>query len=256
MNDSRTNIDRRRFCAIAGGAAAAAALITACRFHNRPYPSDGRLASRPFKTGTFASSGEIRLGLDKERDAILRIPKSASDAPIPLLLFLHGAGQSAEDMFEYLGSVPSETRVAVLAPNSREATWDAIGGSFGPDVEFIDEALKRVFNLLPVDPNRLAVGGFSDGASYAISMGLINGDLFGRVLAFSPGFVIDGQPRGKPRFFISHGTRDHILPIDLCGRKIAADLKDENYEVTFREFDGRHEVPADIALEGLKWVAN
>jgi phospholipase/carboxylesterase len=83
---------------------------------------------------------------------------------------------------------------------------------------------------------------------------VINGDLFPRVVAFSPGFVISGTPHGKPRMFISHGTHDHILPIDRCGRRIAATLISHGYEVTFREFDGNHEIPTDIAREGLKWM--
>jgi predicted esterase len=102
----------------------------------------------------------------------------------------------------------------------------------------------------------VAIGGFSDGATYAISLGLINGDLFKRVAAFSPGFVIDGPTQGKPGLFISHGTRDHILPIDRCGRRIAADLKTRGYEVTFREFDGDHEIPFEVMREGLRWVAS
>jgi len=159
-------------------------------------------------------------------------------------------------MFEYLGSAHEEAGVAVLAPNSREQTWDAITDSFGPDVEFLNRALERVFETVAIDATRIAVGGFSDGATYAISLGLINGDLFKRVVGFSPGFVIDGTPQGKPRFFISHGTRDHILPIDRCGRRISADLKARGYDVTFREFEGDHDIPADVMREGLRWVSS
>jgi len=158
-------------------------------------------------------------------------------------------------MLWYLGSAHEDAAVAVLAPNSRERTWDALTDSFGPDVEFLNRALERVFETVAVDPRRIAVGGFSDGATYAISLGLINGDLFNHVVGFSPGFVIEGAPQGKPRFFISHGTRDHILPIGRCGRRIATDLQTRGYEVVFREFDGDHEIPADVAREGLRWLA-
>jgi hypothetical protein len=41
-------------------------------------------------------------------------------------------------MFWYLDSAPDETGVAILAPNSRDTTWDAITGSFGPDVDFLN----------------------------------------------------------------------------------------------------------------------
>jgi predicted esterase len=143
----------------------------------------------------------------------------------------------------------------VLAPDSRRGTWDAIRGDFGEDVDFVDRALERVFGTIGVDPERVAVGGFSDGATYALSLALINGDLFRRVLAFSPGFVVGGTPHGKPRCFISHGTADPILPIDRCSRVIVAALRKRDYDITYREFEGGHEVPASIAREGMAWTA-
>jgi phospholipase/carboxylesterase len=50
---------------------------------------------------------------------------------------------------------------------------------------------------------------------------LLNGDLFKGVMAFSPSVVIEGPWVGKPRFYISHGKHDAILPIEKCGRRIA-----------------------------------
>jgi Predicted esterase len=248
------SINRRHFCAIGASTLASLALGSACR--RAVGASDGRVAARPRAGVKTAAAGQIMLGLDRERDAILQLPRSASQSPLPLLVMLHGATQSAEDMFWYLGSSPEEAGVAVLAPNSRDTTWDAITGSFGEDVDFLNRALERVFETTAIDPKRLAVGGFSDGASYALSLGLINGDLFNSVVAFSPGFVIDGTPHGTPRIFISHGTRDHILPINRCGRRVAASLKSLGYDVTFREFDGDHEIPAAIAREGLRFLTN
>jgi phospholipase/carboxylesterase len=175
--------------------------------------------------------------------------------PMPLLVLLHGAGGSGEGVLRRVGTAPADAGVAVLAPDSRDATWDAIRDTFSDDVAFLDRALERVFATVAVDPSRLTVGGFSDGATYAVSLGLINGDLFPRILAFSPGFVIDGPAHGKPRVFISHGTHDSILPIDRCGRHVAASLRGRGYDVTFREFNGEHEVPPEIARDGMQWVA-
>ena len=266
----RAHRSRRSFCTLAGGAFASLALNSACRLGRSNLAnnglSEGRLTARPHSQsasqtpnsksfGNAARGEAIKLGVAQERDALLFVPKSAPDAPLPLLMFLHGATQSADDMVWYLDSAPEETGVAILAPNSRDTTWDAITESFGPDVEVLDRALARVFEMVPIDPARIAVGGFSDGATYGISLGLINGDLFKRVAAFSPGFVIDGAPQGKPRFFVSHGTRDRILPIDRCGRRVAADLKSRGYETTFREFDGGHEIPGEVMREGLRWIS-
>jgi len=127
-------------------------------------------------------------------------------------------------------------------------------GGFGPDVEFVDRALEEVFRRQNVDPARVAVGGFSDGASYALTLGLANGDLFSRVVAFSPGFVADVVRRGSPRFFVSHGTGDTILPIETCGRRIAREFRELGYDVRFLEFGGGHAVPPDVAEAAMDWL--
>jgi predicted esterase len=250
------NITRRQFGAIAGGALASFALGHACtRGGEAQQADDGRLAARPRAGVKTAATGERALGLGRTRDATLRLPAHAADAPLPLFVLFHGAGGRGEGVLRRLGSAPDEAGVAVLAPDSRDSTWDVIRGSFGPDVMFIDSALERVFDSVAIDPTRVAVGGFSDGATYALSLGLINGDLFHRIVAFSPGFLVDGTPHGKPDVFISHGTADPILPIDHSSRVIVPGLRRRGYDVTFREFRGGHEVPADIARDSMRWVA-
>jgi len=235
---------------------ASLALSTGCSRRDWSNASTaGRLTARPHESRKSYVSGRATLGLDSGRAAILQTPKSEPNSNLPLLVFLHGAGQSADEMLDdYLGKEPEEAGVAVLALNSRGRTWDAIGGSFGPDVESLNHALELAFEKLAIDTRRIIIGGFSDGASYAISLGLLNGDLFNGVMAFSAGFFIDGPWVGKPRVYISHGKHDPILPIEKCGRRIAADLNAHAYQVTLTEFDGGHEVPADVLREAFRWL--
>ena len=249
-------VSRRHFGVVTGGALASLAFGNACdATFEWPQVNDGRLTARPRPGVTTAAEGERALGLDRRRDAILQVPAKTSGNPMPLLVLLHGAGGTGEGILRRVGSAAGDAGVAVVAPDSRDTTWDAIRGGFGPDVTFIDRALRRVFEIVAIDPARIAVGGFSDGATYALSLGLVNGDLFTRIVAFSPGFVVDGTPRGQPRVFISHGTSDQILPIDRTSRMIVPALRQRGYDVTFREFDGRHEVPPAIAHDGLTWIA-
>ena len=216
--------------------------------------SDGRLEARPRDRITISlESGPLGLGT-RGRDGVVQVPSAHAGDPMPLLVFLHGATQSGAGMLRRIGPAADEAGVAVLAPDSRSTTWDAIRDGFGDDIEFLNRALDHVFARLAVDPARVTVGGFSDGATYAISLGLANGDLFPRVAAFSPGFVIPAPVHGHPRFFVSHGRSDPILPIDECSRVIVPRLRSMGYDVTFREFDGRHEMPADVAAEGLRWI--
>jgi phospholipase/carboxylesterase len=100
---------------------------------------------------------------------------------------------------------------------------------------------------------RLAIGGFSDGASYALSLGITNADLFTHVIAFSPGFMAPAGYTGSPRLFISHGMRDGVLPIDRCSRRIVPELERCGYDMLYREFDGRHTILPEIASVAVGW---
>ena len=199
--------------------------------------------------------GTTSLGLTSTRDALLRVPTGAGDgAPSPLILLLHGAGGDAAGGMSLLADLADAAGVVLVAIASRGPTWDVLVDDFGVDVEVAGRALSAASERVAVDPARLAIGGFSDGASYALSLGLTNGDVFGHVLALSPGFAAPADEIGRPRCYVSHGTRDAVLPIDRCSRRIVPSLRARGYDVTYTEFDGGHEVPAPIAAEALATI--
>jgi phospholipase/carboxylesterase len=213
-----------------------------------------RLRARPGKaTAGDAKPGVTVLNLRPSRDALLYVPASAPD-PAPFVLYLHGATGDEQQGIRRLRALADEFGFLVLSPASQEGTWDAIGSEYGPDVKFMDQALSRVFAQRRVDPRKLAVCGFSDGASYALGLGMSNGDLFRAVIAFSPGFVPPGvEARGTPRIFVSHGTQDQILPIENASRRLVPGFKRAGYDVNLREFDGPHTVPPEIARGAIEW---
>jgi len=57
------------------------------------------------------------------------------------------------------------------------------------------------------------------------------------LMAFSPGVMRPPDARGKPRVFISHGTSDPTMPIDITSRSSCRDDA-LGYDVSYREFDG------------------
>ena len=216
--------------------------------------ADGRLRARPTAPASAGPPGLQPLGLGDGRDGLLYVPGGyRPERPAPLALMLHGAGGNAQGGLAPLLPLADQTGLILLAPDSRGRTWDLLLDDYGPDVELIDRALARTFERYTVDPARVATGGFSDGASYALSLGLTNGDLFSHVLAFSPGFAAPAARRGAPRLYISHGTQDAVLPIDACSRRIVPVVEQAGYDVRYHEFEGPHTVPPEIALEALDW---
>jgi predicted esterase len=210
-----------------------------------------RLSARPGPpSGQALTPGLHPLRLGDRRDGLLLVPAGAAPGA-PLVVALHGAGGTGRQMADLLAVEAERRGLLVLAPDSRGATWDVIRGGYGPDVDFIDEALAGVFAAFAV--GSVAVSGFSDGASYALSIGVPNGDLFGHVLAWSPGFMAPPDAVGHPRVFVSHGTDDRVLPVDRCSRRLVPVLRADGYDVRYEEFEGGHVVPPGVVAGSLDW---
>lgn len=214
----------------------------------------GRLHARPGPVATdLLPPGLHALGLnDGERDGLIYVPDA--DGPRPLMLVLHGATMKAKWMARPLVAAADDAGLIMVIPDSRRETWDVLMGGYGPDIEFCNAALTKAFATCNVDATKVSVGGISDGASYALSLGVMNGDLFEAIVAWSPGFIAPRGQIGQPRVFLSHGTNDTILPIDACGRPIAVNLHKNGYAVEYIEFDGGHEMPDPIVRASFTWA--
>jgi phospholipase/carboxylesterase len=223
--------------------------------HNDDPARLGHLQATPTTPNEPAfEAGLHRLELDGERDGLCYVPTSYNaDTPAPLVVALHGAGSTTQNGLAPLLPLADKYGLLLLAPDSRLRTWDMLMGGYGPDVSFLDHALQQLFQRHKVDTAHLAIGGFSDGASYALSLGLSNGYLFTHIIAFSPGFMRPSRRQDKPGIYISHGKFDTVLPIDRCSRVIVPRLQREGYEVHYHEFNGIHTVPASIAREAINW---
>ena len=219
-----------------------------------PVQELGRLRTRHSPATEPTKPGTYPLGLRRGRDGVLYLPPQYThDAPIPLVLLLHGAGGSGARAAQRFKPYADELGMAFVAPDSTAATWDR-NDRLTSDVEFIDRALAVAFRRINTTADRLRIGGFSDGASYSLSVGITNGDLFARILALSPGFCGPALPRGKPELYFTHGTRDDILPIDITSRRIVPMLQRAGYVVQYHEFDGKHETPPEIARPAFEWL--
>ncbi|MFC0402292.1 alpha/beta hydrolase [Paraburkholderia rhizosphaerae] len=197
--------------------------------------------------------GRHRLGIADDRDAILFVPDGISeDTAAPLLVMFHGAGGFPEKVLPYIEGHAQQHRFLVLAPHSTFPTWDIVIGGNGPDLERLGRALTEVTSRYQVDRRHLAFAGFSDGASYALSIGVTNGDIASHVIAFSGGFFSVFMQEGTPKVFIAHGLADEQLPIATSGRVNAAKLKAAGYDVQYVEFNGPHAIQpsiVDLAVE-------
>ncbi len=157
--------------------------------------------------------GRHRLGLADDRDAVMFVPEGLdADVSVPLLVMFHGAGGFPEKVLPFIEPHAEHHKFLVLAPHSMFPTWDIVIGGNGPDLERLHQALAAVTSRYRVRRNQLAFAGFSDGASYALSIGITNGDIASHVIAFSGGFMSVFVQEGTPKVFIAHGLATSSCP--------------------------------------------
>ena len=173
------------------------------------------------------------------------LPKGRTGAPAPVLVALHGAGGQASQVLDVLprGGRRQRHRPAHPAVGQRHVGHDRgfeergsasrlnVQPRYGKDLKAIDAALADLFTRVAVDPARIGIMGFSDGATYALSVGTANPQLFRQIIAFSPGPAFLGKSAPGQSVFISHGENDKVLPF--------SDRARARFEATGEECPGR-----------------
>ena len=231
----------RRFVRSATLLAFVAGSTVACKEQTVPPPDSATIAaltitSQPGTPSQEAAKGTTELGLATPRDGWLYVPANYDHTqPTPLMVLLHGANGSAnnwETSFQYKG-IADSYGVVLLAIDSRYPTWDAIQTPFfGVDVEFLDDALAFTFDRVNVDPEKISIAGFSDGASEAIGIGIANAGLFSRVLAHSPGLLLTPFARGVPKILVSAGENDDVIQLSST-TSVVANLRVKGFTVEY-----------------------
>jgi phospholipase/carboxylesterase len=198
--------------------------------------------------------GQSRLGLsDDGRDGVLYVPQAYKPGtPIPCVMMLHGFAGWADNLRSTF-ALGEEFGVVIIAPESRGLTWGRSVPGFDGDVRYLGVAYRHVASIIDIDESHVALAGQSDGAGYALSMGLAYGDVFNHLMIFAGGMMSPLRKRGMPRIFFAHGRDDNQMPIDRTARLFVPQLKAEGYDVTLREYDGGHGVPREVVREAYQW---
>jgi phospholipase/carboxylesterase len=229
---------------------------------NTIQPNNGRLTAR-----VVAPTKTVEPGLSVEtvtpsgRPFGLYVPSTYDPSRNwPITVLLHGSGGSGEGMALDFQEYAEASGLVLLTPNSYSVTWDLIAfNEFSVDRAYIDNMLKWAFDRIAVDPARVSISGFSDGATYALWLGLKNGDLFGRIAAFTPCSNVPQTRTGNPEVFISHGTDDQVNEIDECSRITVPRLLEAGYVVQFVEYpspEGNgHFVTPEVLTQGMTFLA-
>lgn len=195
---------------------------------------------------------------------------------LPAVIALHGWGANAHDL---LGLAPMlfDGKAIVLCPQGQVRVplgggmsgygWFQLVQGVPPDPVvfnasadtlrgFVDEALARY----PIDPQRIALLGFSQGGVMGYELALREPKRFTGLAALSTWFpepLIETLPKlpeheGFP-VLIMHGTQDSMLPVERA-RESREALRPFGVAITYREFEMGHEIRQDALRILIRWL--
>jgi phospholipase/carboxylesterase len=254
MMTSGRSVSRREAIGLGLGFAGSALLAGCLKSPTLPDHIDElRITARPgTPTGSFPPGQHVlQTGA---RQALLFVPTSyVATKPAPLALLLHGGGGNAQQPIDTFQARADVDGLCMLSCKSLGTTWDAMNDRFTDDIPLFDQALAIAFLNLNIDATRISVQGFSDGATYAVAIGRANGDLFTRVSAQSMGSLLHTTGVQKPKFYITHGSQDEVLPASQA-RSVSSVLS-QVYQVTYEEYNAGHVITPEIATKAVDFMA-
>ncbi len=206
-----------------------------------------------------APTGFVQVEHGGHRAVLLTPDEIDPERRYPLITVLHGAGRQDELLAKACRDEPERRQALFLIPRSLHPTWDMIACDERPDLDFLEWAYDLIYRRYPVDHFRQALLGFSDGASYALSVGLSNPRLFRAIMAWAAGFTtIDSTftrtDDPKPDLLLEYGTHDPVFSFEQIALPMRRALEAAGYPVEFRvDEGGRHWPSGDFQSEALDW---
>ena len=201
-------------------------------------------------------------------------PDEPTAEPSPAVIVLHGRGANEEDLLPIARGLPDELHIVSLrAPDRLQGgyTWyelDLSGGGLHqsqPDSDdfersrnLITESIDAAVDSYGLDPDRIGLFGFSQGAITSMALVLDDPDRYSWVVAlhgYLPASHQEKTPAGietKP-IFIAGGSADEIIPADRT--QAAADRFAElGAAVTTNIYETPHGVSPDEHAAVVEFV--
>jgi phospholipase/carboxylesterase len=196
---------------------------------------------------------------------------SASDT-LPLVVVLHGRGDTADGFARAFRDMPTPARVALLRAPIHEGesgdawftfqpvdTWQHVGS----DVDLLcDRVALTVDALEAAHPSRgrPILTGFSQGAMITYAMALRHPDHFAALFPVSGVMITElyrhdhADPAHTPPIIAFHGTRDEIIPIDE-DREAIQTLAQRGIHVELRPHDATHWLDGEMRADLWRAIA-
>lgn len=193
----------------------------------------------------------------------------APENGVPGLLLLHGRGADEADLMGLEGALdPRLTIVSARAPFRLGPgyAWYGMEQIGAPDRNTLHTSLEELWTfvggLLPaygIDPQRLYLLGFSQGAVMSAALALTVPDQVRGVIMHSGYVPVDSELplkadsiREKP-FFVAHGKYDEVIPVNY-GRASQEYLAKHGARLIYQEYPIGHSISEESLYDLSEWL--
>jgi poly(3-hydroxybutyrate) depolymerase len=194
----------------------------------------------PARAASAASLSKETLKIEKDqRTYYLFIPDTIGPEPVPLVIALHGSGRDGRPLVDLFRSIAAKEKFIVVGPDATDRRGWQVPADGPAFLYFLIEAVRAKH---AIDGRRMYLFGHSAGASFALSMGLMESEYFAGIASHALAFQEEGReqllaaPRKLP-IAIFHGTSDGTIAIDMA-RSARDVLVKAGFPVDFHELAG------------------
>ena len=186
---------------------------------------------------------------------------SVKDQHPPLLLALHGTGMRGDDMIAPLRAACERLGMVLVAPDALRPSGSGFAWTYRDESEWmVEHMIQWAQEHHDIDPERVYLLGFSQGANIAITLAQTHPDLFAGIVPicghYEPNLTEADDDATLPPIALISGSRD---PWSRTYALAKRELTERGASVSFANIQGMgHEIPQggsrdEILYHALKW---
>ena len=201
-------------------------------------------------------------------------PSEIKDQNSPSIFFLHGFGSNMEDLFGLSPYFPKYWNCislqATIPLQFNGWAWAEIDfenilkvqnpGQIKHHKEKISESIDLSIKELNLDPTKIFILGFSQGAALSLYTGLTDPKKYKGIIALSGCTSIkefeneiDYDHVKNLNVFMGNGRQDKIITLPLA-QKTRDDLSKLEVKLNYKEYDVEHTISNDCLNDFLIWI--
>lgn len=205
----------------------------------------------------------------------LHRPADAARAAPWLLVLMHGVGSHEEDLFGLAPHVPAQFHVIslrapyVMGPGAYgwfEFSFNRVGDRIINEPQeaasraTVAKTVASAAQQLGISPERVVVGGFSQGGIMSLSLLLTQPALLKGAMVMHSRLLTQVMPlvaapealKGK-QLWVSHGTHDQVIPL-ASAHAIRELVETLPIELSYSEYPSAHELIQQELVDAMGWL--